>query len=373
MDRIDTKEINQQVDILSLVGTDLKRVASTGGGEWAGPCPICGGKDRFRVQPREKRWLCRHCTDGKWQDAIDLGRRLWPGESFRSVCERLAGRADLPPAQPRPAADPIPTPSDPPPAAWQERGQAFVTYCERQLWGDPGARDKVYQVGDDLLTPLDYLAWRGLRPETIKAFRLGYNPAWIDDKPETWGLPGADPVKLAPGIVMPAFVGGDLWYLKTRLYKTGRSKYTQVTGGKPALYNADWLPGADLVLLVEGELDCMLAHQELNDVVGVATFGSASKRLDVTTWGSYLLPARAILTAYDQDQAGEAGAGALADLTKRARIVQVPKLRPGDKDITDYYQAGGDLWEWARYNLDRLDLLPALGVPVGGELGAASA
>jgi hypothetical protein len=33
---------------------DLKRVASTKGGEYAGPCPGCGGDDRFRVC-RQKR------------------------------------------------------------------------------------------------------------------------------------------------------------------------------------------------------------------------------------------------------------------------------------------------------------------------------
>ena len=42
-------------------GLNLKRVASTGGGEFAGPCPFCGGHDRFRVQPANNIWLCRYC------------------------------------------------------------------------------------------------------------------------------------------------------------------------------------------------------------------------------------------------------------------------------------------------------------------------
>ena len=29
--------------------TPLKKAANTGGGEWVGACPFCGGKDRFRV------------------------------------------------------------------------------------------------------------------------------------------------------------------------------------------------------------------------------------------------------------------------------------------------------------------------------------
>ncbi|MBZ0307011.1 MAG: hypothetical protein K8I82_13155, partial [Anaerolineae bacterium] len=52
--------------------TILKRVASTNGGEYHGPCPFCGGKDRFIVQPDQPcggRWSCRHCSP-RWQDGI---------------------------------------------------------------------------------------------------------------------------------------------------------------------------------------------------------------------------------------------------------------------------------------------------------------
>ena len=46
-------------NILDLVKSDvpsIKRVANTNGGEWAGPCPFCGGEDRFRVWPDEGTW-----------------------------------------------------------------------------------------------------------------------------------------------------------------------------------------------------------------------------------------------------------------------------------------------------------------------------
>jgi DNA primase len=49
----------------------LKKIATTRDGEFAGPCPFCGGRDRFRVQPQEGLWFCRQCSpDGRWQDAI---------------------------------------------------------------------------------------------------------------------------------------------------------------------------------------------------------------------------------------------------------------------------------------------------------------
>ena len=43
----------------------LKKVATTKGGEWQGPCPGCGGSDRFHVWPEknegEGSYWCRQC------------------------------------------------------------------------------------------------------------------------------------------------------------------------------------------------------------------------------------------------------------------------------------------------------------------------
>src|ERR687886_594278 len=72
------RAIKQRTDLLGLIGTNtrLKKVAMTGGGEHAGPCPFCGGRDRFRVQPARGRWWCRGCSDGpRWQDAIGYVRQ----------------------------------------------------------------------------------------------------------------------------------------------------------------------------------------------------------------------------------------------------------------------------------------------------------
>ena len=85
---IDTEAIKQRTDLLGLIGADtrLKKVASTGGGEYAGPCPFCGGRDRFRVQPEKGRWWCRGCSDGpRWQDAIGYVRRR-EGLGFAEAC-----------------------------------------------------------------------------------------------------------------------------------------------------------------------------------------------------------------------------------------------------------------------------------------------
>lgn len=46
-------------------GTEARRVGRTGGGEFAGPCPLCGGEDRCRAWPNPTsgtgRAWCRQC------------------------------------------------------------------------------------------------------------------------------------------------------------------------------------------------------------------------------------------------------------------------------------------------------------------------
>ena len=61
---------------MAIVGSDtqLRKVATTKGGEYAGPCPFCGGEDRFHVQPEHAdggRWYCRGCGEDRWHDVID--------------------------------------------------------------------------------------------------------------------------------------------------------------------------------------------------------------------------------------------------------------------------------------------------------------
>lgn len=59
------------------------------GGKMAGPCPNCGGKDRFGVNLKRGLWNCRHCATGGG-DAISLIKFL-DGVDFRRAVETLAG------------------------------------------------------------------------------------------------------------------------------------------------------------------------------------------------------------------------------------------------------------------------------------------
>jgi len=113
----DVLERARGVDLLALVGRDtaLKRVASTRGGEWAGPCPLCGGGvDRLRVQPAQGLWWCRGCSRTEhWQDAIayvverdrcpfpEAVRTLVGGPAFPDPHHRRPPLRPAPPSCPR--------------------------------------------------------------------------------------------------------------------------------------------------------------------------------------------------------------------------------------------------------------------------------
>jgi phage/plasmid primase-like uncharacterized protein len=97
--------MNVRRDILGVarnLGARLRR----SGGEWIGPCPVCGGKDRFSISPSKGLWNCRRCGVGG--DAIDLVRHV-TGASFNSAVELVDGSPSTR-SQPPPRRPPPPTP-----------------------------------------------------------------------------------------------------------------------------------------------------------------------------------------------------------------------------------------------------------------------
>ena len=89
---IDTRDLKQRADLLALIGRDtqLRKAATTRGGEYEGPCPFCGGRDRLRVQPERGLWWCRQCSGDRWQDAIAYVMRR-DGSTFPQAYAALGG------------------------------------------------------------------------------------------------------------------------------------------------------------------------------------------------------------------------------------------------------------------------------------------
>jgi phage/plasmid primase-like uncharacterized protein len=76
------------VDILTFATHYGARLRKAGGGEFAGPCLLCGGRDRFSVNVRKRIWICRGCDKGG--DVIELVRHL-NGCDFTAAVARLTG------------------------------------------------------------------------------------------------------------------------------------------------------------------------------------------------------------------------------------------------------------------------------------------
>jgi hypothetical protein len=72
--------------------------------EHQGPCPRCGGTDRFSINSKKNVWNCRHCGGGN--DAISFVQHV-RGVDFKGAVEFLVGRRNFDPApQLRPAPQP---------------------------------------------------------------------------------------------------------------------------------------------------------------------------------------------------------------------------------------------------------------------------
>jgi len=317
---MDFDELKNKIQIIDLVD-GMKRVSSSGGGEFAGPCPFCGGTDRFRVQPDKNIWLCRHCTNGVWRDVVDfIARRdnVTIGQAAQTIGGSFPQFSSKPGKQNKPVYHAYKPPTD----EWQAAARQAIAICEKQLFEPAGAR------------ALAYLQKRGLTDKTIKTFRLGFSG----------GFSQGD-LYIPHGITIPAFANGVLWYLKIRT--NGKPKYKLVTGSKPAaIFNADNLATARECLIVEGEINAMIGHQTINDVIAVASMGSAGNRPELVAWGPYFINKTIIFALYDDDDAGQAGALALyKQLGERVKMVTLPN---GAGDLNDYYTAGGDVWEWIK-------------------------
>jgi hypothetical protein len=109
---------------------------------------------------------------------------------------------------------------------------------------------------------------------------------------------------------------------------------------------AENLSAYQAVIFTEGELDALITWQEVSDFAGVATLGASTnaKRLNIASWGLYLLYPKYKFTVYDLDEAGKKGAEELARF--KFQRLEMPKVKPFDKDVTDYFNSTGRLREW---------------------------
>jgi len=387
------------LETLQSRGLALKKVSNSKGGEWAGPCPACGGRDRFRCWPEARgtgAYWCRQC-DAKG-DLLQFFRDF-EGLSFKDAAER-AGKHMPTRARRSWRATPLPSTGAPSAAESGQPGQGLAQgsappglaewaphepETPPALWRQKAGK-LVAWAGEQLRQSPEVLHWletrRGLRSETAERYGLGWNPGKRGRdlyRPVTsWGLPFETNARgkersiwLPLGLVLPVWSGDDLQRIKIRRPKQGDSlppelappykhgpkwarnaPFTAVRGGSDA---SMFLPGSGagpaVVVVVEGELDALLLLQEaghaLGEDGGVLALGSAGNKPDARTFAR-LRQARHVLVALDCDDTPEE-AGAKASRNWWLPMFPTSAKRwpvPEGKDPCEAWLAGVDLCAW---------------------------
>jgi DNA primase len=324
---------------------NLKKAATTAGGEWSGPCPDCGGRDRFRVWPEEgatgKYW-CRGC--GKHGDGLQFLRDL-NGLTFPEALKAWGlpstgtGHGSTRATITRPTTW-TPREATTPGDAWTDRAGAFLQVCQRTLAGPSGSGCRSFLIG------------RGLKPETIERAGLGWNMADRYESRESWGLPPETKedgrprrVWLPAGLVIPCFAGGRVIRLRVRRPEPGDGpRYVIIPGSASSPLT---LGTGTAWVIVESEIDAFLLWQEAGDVCGVVSMGNAQTRPDEETH-QLLKEAGLILVSLDSDAAGAREAWQW--WTRQYRNVKRWPV-PIGKDPSEAMQKGLNLRSWIQAGL----------------------
>lgn len=330
-------------DLLTLVGQDvsLSRKANTHGGEYAGPCPFCGGVDRFRVWPyaERPRWWCRRCQ----QSGDTVGY-----VALREKLSRAAASAQLGLATEgwvsRGVPITPPEPVQPPPAAWKAAADTFVNECYDRLWSATGA------------IALRFLRARyGLDERHLVWGMLGYNDREQYIPRAAWGLEPKQVIEpggrrrlvhdlwLPRGIVIPWLIVADIWKIMIRR-PTGEPKYVQVPGGSNALYGADGLRPTKPAVLCEAALDALVVKQVAGDLITPVASGTTGARS--LHWIIKLAQTPLVLLAFDQDSGGDSPEAYWSEVLARSAV-----WRPYVDDPAAMHAAGMSVRAWVEAGL----------------------
>lgn len=347
-------------------GTTPHHVTSRGksGPEYAGPCPTCGGKDRFRVWPDKasKRlpggWWCRgeskggdtigYCIEHRRMTYPDACALLGLERENRALTPRPR-RAERPQVDPLAARETnTATPAD----IWQANAAQLVAQAEAALWGADGAEARAY------------LAARGINEATARRFRIGWISAKAYYSRPAWGLPEEVNEKtgkprrvfVPPGILIPGTdEAGHVVRLRVRYWTKEHGstppapavpggyeqpKYMNVIGSAPHALVCGVGPA---VVVVESDLDALLLVQDAGDIVAAVALGSADVGHDERT-AQVLRAARVVLVSLDNDEAGAKAAWQKWAAADTAAVW--PVHASWGKDPGEARQNGLDLRAW---------------------------
>jgi DNA primase len=362
------------MDILTLAQSRIPGLKKKTANEWAGPCPECGGTDRFLIWTHRDAWHCRGCN--QTGDAIEFLRKF-EGQSCpdahetlglgcnKNNCQawegcRLGARANGETAKKKQRESltvPVPEKDKPfepavaaiPQQKWQQQAAVLIAKAHAALLDSP--------------EQIDYLTARGIPLEAIQKGQLGWLPENRYPSRKAWGLPellkeNNQPKKLfiPAGILIPFFDDSSNPHrirIRRSEIREQEARYYWLSG------SGDDVPvigGVDRqgVVVVESDLDAFMVRWQCRDLdVSVIPLGTCSAK--PKGWAMQALEkALAILVAHDfeprhNEKTGKnenpGGQGARWWLNQFTRAIRWPV--PAGKDPGEYYQDhSGNIRAW---------------------------
>lgn len=269
---IDTEQIKQNTDLRELAAryTELRKETAQ---SLCGPCPKCGGTDRFWV--KSDRFACRQCNPSggdvfaffMWKDGVD----------FKGAVATITN-APMPSSPVKRTPAPKPAQTDAwRTAEWQQSAMSLVNEAHERLMDDA---DQQAQAGRA------YLVGRGIEPFTWKAFGLGFAMPWHSQLK-----------RYEPAIAMPWYtITGTLRGVRFRFLKqyqigikddgsplmsnkqtsvTGKGQFTGALFGSQAIGGN--IPSLSTLIICEGEFNgCSIWQTVKNQHVNAFSLGSES-------------------------------------------------------------------------------------------------
>jgi DNA primase len=312
-------DIRARVDIVDLVGqfVNLKRV----GENWKGLCPFHTERTpSFTVNPKRGIFHCFGCGAGgdAFRFLMRHDRLTFP-EAVRALAERtgvvLAAAREAEPE----AAGKL--------EALRRVMALAAEFYSRSLWEAGGARAR------------EYLDTRGVDAEVARRFALGYAPASWDALLSRMSREGVgDDLLVQAGLVLPRQTGGGFYdRFRGRLLFPIRDPQGRVVafggralaGEEPKYLNSPETPlyvkgqilyALDVAraamrergraILVEGYLDCVMAHQH-GFTETVAALGTAFTPAQL---GLLRRHADEVIALFDADAAGQKAASRIEEM-----------------------------------------------------------
>lgn len=356
----DFKElVRRHTDLVALIGESVTLQPMRGGHEFAGLCLFHPDHTpSMRVYPERQTFKCWACSTGG--DCFEFVMKR-ENVSFREALEMLALRARLE----------LPKGIDKNPVTTESTGVSKSQLYEVLGWAENQFHDFLVS-SSGAKHVREYLHERGLKPETIRRFKLGYHPdnwEWlqslarakfskeqmlaarlIGERQEKGGyydffvdrvmFPIHDPqgkTVAFGGRVLPGSP-------KSNMGKYWNSPESPLFTKSRVIYGLDYgrdsFKETNTAILMEGYMDCIMA-QQAGVTNCVATLGTALTEQHVTVLKRFV---RTVVLVYDGDEAGQnAAEKSLARFLAQELDLRILTLT-GDQDPADVMLDQGPEW-----------------------------